>query len=209
MFKRGYLRGWRLDMWRMDAFYPLSAYLFAVLTLQRVETLNSISAECRETITLPCNAIHHSDTFRAVTWYKFNISRTGIVRKNSQGVKSYNFPRVAVFGDREGLMLPDVSPEDSGTYECHVSANVGGTNKDSMVFLNVSECLTPAPAVFTTPLVTRAAVRANTCKPCIDQVVEVSAAWIVSGFSVVAFVKIALCFCFIWVLFMARKREER
>ncbi|XP_036390303.1 uncharacterized protein LOC118781391 isoform X2 [Megalops cyprinoides] len=141
MFKRCYLRGW--------------PYLFAVLTLQRVETRISISAECRENITLPCDAIHHSKTFRAVTWYKFNISqRTGIVRKNSQVVKSYNFPRVAVFGDKECLMLPDVRPEDSGTYECLVSANVGGTNRDSMVFLNVSECVTPAPAVFTTPLVT-------------------------------------------------------
>lgn len=46
-------------------------------------------------------------------------------------------PRVA-FGEKYSLMLLGVTPEDSGSYECAISANIGGRNLDVRVALVVN-----------------------------------------------------------------------
>lgn len=64
----------------------------------------------------------------------------GIIRRHMSDNKMrlYKFPRNASFGEENSLFLPNVSPEDSGTYECALSADVGGRNLNLLVTLNVS-----------------------------------------------------------------------
>lgn len=39
-----------------------------------------------------------------------------------------SFPQV-VFGENYSLMLVSVTPQDSGSYECAINANIGGRNR--------------------------------------------------------------------------------
>lgn len=75
--------------------------------------------------------------------------KSGIVRK-SDGVSEtqlFNFHRDARFGENFSLVLPSVSPEDSGNYECVVSSKVGGQNLNVHVKLTVpGKPLNPFPA---------------------------------------------------------------
>lgn len=50
----------------------------------------------------------------------------------------YNFTRHAWFGEKYSLLLPRVTPEDSGSYECAINANVGGRNLNLEVNLIVN-----------------------------------------------------------------------
>lgn len=63
----------------------------------------------------------------------------GIVRKGKSdtSTQNYNFTRVATFGEKYSLFIPNVTPEDSGNYECAISANVGGQNLNLGVDLTV------------------------------------------------------------------------
>ncbi|KAJ8391291.1 hypothetical protein AAFF_G00090780 [Aldrovandia affinis] len=186
--------------------------LFGIVTLGSSESVNSINAECGQNITLPCNATRDGEIYRYVIWYKIqwsqdmlNITRTGIIMKVNNVVKPFSGARVAMFVNGEGLLLQSIRPEDSGTYECHLSAYVGSSNKDSNLTLNVSECVIPA----TTPdVVTVTGVMSTSINPYMDQVVEVSMVLIVSGFSAVAVVKVVLSILSVGVLLMVRKREE-
>lgn len=46
-------------------------------------------------------------------------------------------PQVA-FGEKYSLTLLAVTPEDSGTYECAMNANIGGKNQNTRVDLVVN-----------------------------------------------------------------------
>lgn len=65
--------------------------------------------------------------------------RHGIIRfsKNGMSPQNYSFIRPARFGERYSLFLTSVTPEDSGSYECAISANVGGQNQNLQVNLIV------------------------------------------------------------------------
>lgn len=66
--------------------------------------------------------------------------KLGIIRKGKGDVapQYYNFTRLAHFEQKYNLFLRSVTPEDSGTYECAVSANVGGINYNPRVNLWVN-----------------------------------------------------------------------
>lgn len=48
-----------------------------------------------------------------------------------------SFPQV-VFGENYSLMLLSVTPQDSGSYECAINANIGGRNLYERVDLVVN-----------------------------------------------------------------------
>ena len=50
---------------------------------------------------------------------------------------AYDFNRTAYLTDENSLLLPDLTPEDSGIYECQIGAKVGGQNTESVVVLEV------------------------------------------------------------------------
>lgn len=64
----------------------------------------------------------------------------GITRKG-KGKSNATFLRAdgkAKFGENYSLLLPSVTPEDSGTYECAISAKLGGKNQHFKVNLTVN-----------------------------------------------------------------------
>lgn len=64
----------------------------------------------------------------------------GIIRrdKGDEATQYYNFARPASFGEKQSLLLPRVTPQDSGSYECAISANVRGRNLNLQVDLIVN-----------------------------------------------------------------------
>lgn len=65
--------------------------------------------------------------------------RQGIIRKNKgEEEKLFNISRPASFGEKYSLLLPSVTDEDSGTYECTISANIGGKNMNHLIHLTVN-----------------------------------------------------------------------
>lgn len=69
-----------------------------------------------------------------------NQRKIGIVRRGKSGTSPqyYNFTRMAMFGEEYSLFIPSVTPEDSGSYECAISANIGGQNLNLKVVLTVN-----------------------------------------------------------------------
>lgn len=64
----------------------------------------------------------------------------GILRKN-KGESKTTFLQTnqkAEFGENYSLLLPSVTPDDSGAYECAISAKLGGKNLHFKVNLTVS-----------------------------------------------------------------------
>ncbi len=64
----------------------------------------------------------------------------GIIRigTNNQPNKYPTFKRPAEFGEKYSLLLHNVRHEDSGSYQCSISANVGSQNQDFTVNLIVN-----------------------------------------------------------------------
>ncbi|CAB1336545.1 unnamed protein product, partial [Coregonus sp. 'balchen'] len=117
-------------------------------------------------------------------------NRTGIIRRSdNEKPQSYEFPRPARFGAMDSLILPRVRPEDAGTYQCLIRANIGQTNRVSNVTLNVStDCV-----IQTTVAVTAWQDVTHSTPLCTMHVVEVSVIWTSCGFLILGLVKIALC----------------
>ncbi|KAL1020941.1 hypothetical protein UPYG_G00006690 [Umbra pygmaea] len=173
-----------LQKMRFDIGFELC--VMTILSLTKSHLI--IQAECNEDISMMCEAIEDK-TFKSITWYKVTLhNRTGIVRK-SDNVKpqNYTFSRVAHFGEKNSLFLPNVRPEDAGTYQCLIRANVGQTNRESLVKLNVSTvCVIPT---------TTAKVEVYQNVTDINQVfvVDVSITWTSCGILIMVLVKFILC----------------
>lgn len=60
-----------------------------------------------------------------------------IVRKSRNKITPYKYNRTTGLSDDNSLLILDVRPEDSGTYQCLIGAMVGGRNKQSLVHLEV------------------------------------------------------------------------
>lgn len=68
-----------------------------------------------------------------------NDSKHAIIRRGKSDGRTlkYKFSRPAEFGKNLGLLLHNVTPLDSGSYECAISANVMGQNQNLQVDLVV------------------------------------------------------------------------
>ncbi|XP_036845180.1 uncharacterized protein LOC118966188 isoform X1 [Oncorhynchus mykiss] len=179
-----------------------AVYVMASLALS--DSLLIIQAECNEDVSMKCEAVQDK-SYRSVTWYKLN-NQTGIIRR-SNGEKPYpfRFPRPARFGPMDSLVLPRVRPEDAGTYQCLLRANIGQTNRDSKVTLNVStDCV-----IHTTVAVTAWQNVTHTTPMCPIQLVEVSVIWTSCGFLILGLVKITLCLISMGVVRNIKRSHSR
>ncbi|XP_058860434.1 uncharacterized protein LOC131702176 [Acipenser ruthenus] len=174
---------------------------------------DTVTAQCGDTVSLPCRAIERSSSYRTATWYKMNSThQTGILRKASSKVTPYIlFNRKASLGEREALVLSDVRPGDSGMYQCYLSAQLGGTNQQTSIHLEVQECVT---ALSTSPVqwVSSATLSpsGNTTARCELQVTEVSISMLVVGFAGVGLIKVVLSVCItVGCLGVLERRKER
>lgn len=165
--------------------------LFIELLLVRsaVQVVIHIQAACDEDVTLRCPGINGTADFRSVTWYKLNNQDpVGIIRKTGSETQRYNFPRTASFREEYSLFLPRLTPEDSGTYQCAIGANVGGKNYNYETNLTVSDCVTQAflTAVTDKPNAT------NATSTCSSSVKELPVMWSIIGYLGIALAKIVL-----------------
>ncbi|XP_062248785.1 uncharacterized protein LOC133957298 isoform X2 [Platichthys flesus] len=121
---------------------PMLAFFIKLLLVHyTTQSTAGIQAVCGGDVSLPClyEDIESMD-FISLAWYKLNNqSRNGIIRWKTRGnvTSAYSLARAADFGDKYSLMLRNVTPEDSGNYDCYISANIGGTNRNSYVYLTV------------------------------------------------------------------------
>ncbi|XP_056433838.1 uncharacterized protein LOC130371967 [Gadus chalcogrammus] len=102
-----------------------------------------IVGNCKENGTLNCDGIEKGVQYNAITWTKHPSFR--IIRRSRGQIWLYDFNRTAYLTDENSLLLPDLTPEDSGTYECLIGAIPGGKNSKSEVFLEVPVCVTEPP----------------------------------------------------------------
>lgn len=125
--------------------------LFVTLLLLHYTTTTSVQeihANCPEQAVLECTS-DDLDTwsFLSVSWYKLHSgTNQGIIRKG-KGESKTTFlspDHKARFGENYSLLLPSVTPDDSGTYECAISAKLGGRNQHFKVNLIVNACATQA-----------------------------------------------------------------
>ncbi|XP_044068552.1 uncharacterized protein LOC122883638 [Siniperca chuatsi] len=168
-----------------------------------------IQASCNEDVPLKCPVVDiDSMDFLSVTWYKHNNQKKlGIIRrgKDENLTQHYNFTRSARFGEKHSLFLDSVTPEDSGTYECYISANVGGQNQNPTVVLTVNVCTTQAD------LTTMTSVLNTTHSDllCHNQVEDLPVMWSIVGYVALGLAKIILSLISIWVIQAIRIRSSR
>ncbi|XP_034733571.1 uncharacterized protein LOC117948165 [Etheostoma cragini] len=180
---------------------------YATKSQQEMQTAN-----CDEDVILKCGGpgVGTVDFF-SVAWYKLNNKKkkNGIVRKanNNDTPQYYSFPRspLPMFGEKHSLLLPSVTPEDSGTYECSISANVGGQNQNLQVNLTVHACATQAD------LTTMTAVWNTTQSEaaCHKEALDLPVMWSIIGYLAVGLGKIVISLICIWVFEAVRMRSSR
>ncbi|XP_053281462.1 uncharacterized protein LOC128442876 isoform X2 [Pleuronectes platessa] len=121
---------------------PMLAFFIELLLVHyTTQSSAGIQAVCGGDVSLPCRYEDiESINFISVTWYKLNNqSRNGIIlrKKRENRTTAFTSARASDFGDKYSLMLRNVTPEDSGNYDCYIAANIGGTNRNSYVYLTV------------------------------------------------------------------------
>ncbi|XP_020785644.1 sodium channel subunit beta-2-like [Boleophthalmus pectinirostris] len=176
--------------WVLELLVPCSAQ----------EQMLRIEAKCGSDADLPCNADFRTNKYFSLTWYK--NKKEGIIRIALEDKKRryYNFSRnVSIDEQSYSLLLPKLMPEDSGIYECAVSARPGGQNLYLKVELTVPEC-DVTPALLTT---VKRGETERTHAPHLPLV------WTVVGYSAVGLTKIILSLMIVWVFHICTRRKRR
>lgn len=162
---------------------------------------------CDENVILKCQGVHSDNiTFLSLAWYKLtNIpgKKQGIIRRsnNDRSPQNFNYSRPAQFGRNYSLFLPNVMPEDSGTYECGVNAKIGGQNQINRILLIVNNCSTTS--------MTQDWNTTSTNQTCRKEAEDLPIMWSIVGFAAVGFTKIVLSVISIWVIRAFRIRSSR
>lgn len=186
---------------------------FEMLVYYAAQRHEVVQADCNEDVSLKCPGVDHMD-FLSVAWYKLiNGTKLGIVRKRKDDPAPlpYDFPRNGTFGENYSLFLPRVKPEDSGTYECAIGANVGGQNQYPQVPLKVDECVTQADPT-TQVLVLSPTSALNTTQAnlnCDQQIEDLPIMWTAVGYMAVVLVKITLSLISIRVINISSSRQQQ
>ncbi|KAM9342642.1 uncharacterized protein KZ484_015372 isoform 2-T2 [Pholidichthys leucotaenia] len=163
------------------------------------ESHSQVQANCNELVLLECPVVETRKDFLAVAWYKvINETKHGIIRKTKdQSPQHYNFLPKAKFVKEHSLLLPEVSLEDAGTYECAVSANVGGKNQNHEVTLKINDCVPE--------LTTKASLLSTT--QCVNQhnyqIQDLPVIWTITAYVSVAIIKTVL-----WLIVIGDKRSQ-
>ncbi|KAM7411376.1 hypothetical protein PAMA_021394 [Pampus argenteus] len=181
--------------------------LFIKLLLVHYATqgLTHIHADCNDNVSLDCQGAEIGNRkFLAVTWYKLSYAKKiGIIRKSKddESSQTYNFTlkrnnEEISFGEKYSLFLPSVTPEDSGTYMCAISANIGGQNQDLTVNLTVNACVTQADL---TTMTNALNTTQDSERLCHEHILDLPVMWTIIGYVAVGLAKIILSLFCVWV----------
>ncbi|XP_041860537.1 uncharacterized protein LOC121652061 [Melanotaenia boesemani] len=180
-------------------------FITVLLVPYATQSNPEIQAKCNDDVSLPCPAVTSDDMdFLSLAWYKTGYNkRDGIIRKNKDDniTLRYSLNSSAEFGERHSLRLHNVMPIDSGTYECTISANVGGQNGKGSVKLNVYECVTQ------TEMVTQITHTWKTTTSNPVAVKDLPVVWTSMGYMVLAVAKIIMSLTAIWVICLEDNRR--
>ncbi|XP_068599067.1 LOW QUALITY PROTEIN: uncharacterized protein [Brachionichthys hirsutus] len=188
--------------------------LLLLLLLSAARSLAETRAGCGDDVTLKCpDFVTGSADYLSVTWNKLSRKR-GIIRRarGDNVTQLFGFGRPAAFGADQSLLLRNVTPEDSGGYECFVTAHVGGRNRKGRVDLLVSGELrvkraepsdTSADCVWVKFTGPQRRTRPATLRGDLPPV------WALLRYSAVGVAKIALSLISIWVIRAVRSRSSR
>ncbi|XP_038653004.1 CD83 antigen-like isoform X2 [Scyliorhinus canicula] len=108
------------------------------------ECISEVAVKCGETARLPCKADFQIGLqYRAISWYKITdngVGLIGIVRKDfreniTRKYLGFNGTIELDSARPYYLIIPSVSREDFGTYQCSLSAPLGEQNKQADVGL--------------------------------------------------------------------------
>ncbi|XP_061590700.1 uncharacterized protein LOC133456261 [Cololabis saira] len=177
----------------------VAVFISLLLVHRATQSQSDYHCNCNDDALIPCPGISSMD-FTAVAWYKVGDTsgsqvgtiKEGIIRKDKGDEKplTYHFQREAKLGADYKLVLPRVTPRDSGIYECSINANIGGQNKELRVKLSVHEC----QAELTTVSLPNS-TQSGTWQP-----EELPVMWSLIGYAAVAGLKILLSLICIMVI---------
>ncbi|KAJ0036264.1 hypothetical protein NQD34_004941 [Periophthalmus magnuspinnatus] len=171
----------------------------------QVETIN-IEAKCGTDASLPCNADFRTNEYFSLSWYKNKDGILRIVLKDKQ-LFNYGFDRNVTLDEQNySLLLPKVTPADSGRYECAVSAQPGGKNLKLQLELTVPEC---EPDVTTASFTT--VQRGETVGTLfnVTHAPHLPLVWSLAGYSAVGLTKIILSMMIICIFHICSRQKRR
>uniref|UniRef100_A0A3B4AVY2 Ig-like domain-containing protein n=1 Tax=Periophthalmus magnuspinnatus TaxID=409849 RepID=A0A3B4AVY2_9GOBI len=149
------------------------------------ETIN-IEAKCGTDASLPCNADFRTNEYFSLSWYKNKDGILRIVLKDKQPF-NYGFDRNVTLDEQNySLLLPKVTPADSGRYECAVSAQPGGKNLKLQLELTV-----PVGTLFN-----------------VTHAPHLPLVWSLAGYSAVGLTKIILSMMIIFIIFIVFIKDK-
>ncbi|XP_037335202.2 uncharacterized protein LOC119222561 [Pungitius pungitius] len=167
------------------------------------------SARCHEDAQMMCPVPNiESLDFFSITWHKLSETKKRLaVIKWKDNVttlfKNMNRSLEQRFGEKYSLLMPRVTPEDQGTYECEITANLGGRNQNFLVQLTVQECSIHPETTTMTP-------ESNVTQSIPLYSEEDVPAWCSGvGYVAVGLTKIALSLISVWVIEAVGKRSSR
>ncbi|XP_061759990.1 uncharacterized protein LOC133554822 isoform X3 [Nerophis ophidion] len=89
-----------------------------------------VRATCDQNVDVDCPC-RDSSEFLALRWYKMSgETRYAVISTSDNGNEKSSFHRPAMFGERNSLHLPRVTPQDSGIYKCIILAGINRPNKE-------------------------------------------------------------------------------
>ncbi|KAF4109880.1 hypothetical protein G5714_009132 [Onychostoma macrolepis] len=175
-------------------------FAMAALHCGITEDINFIMGNCNDTIRLPCTATNRTKSYRYVMWYK--TDNLPIIKRKKTEFAYYNLTNVSLELD-ETLVLKNVQPSDSGLYRCYLAAEVGGRNDESLIGLNISECLDVSTGYFIATM-----IPTDSC----PAVKELTVSWAVIVLSLISVSKLILCIATVGVcdrvIFRTARRKQ-
>ncbi|XP_033486049.1 uncharacterized protein LOC117258917 [Epinephelus lanceolatus] len=189
--------------------------LFIKLLLLHYTTQSQfeMNADCNTNVSVKCPGVDlGKKDFISLAWYKFNNKeKVGIIRKGKQNsIQDYDFPRSPKpeFGEQYSLFLARATPNDSGIYECDISANVGGQNLNLKVNLTVQACVIQTDLT-TVSTMTTVSTTSQLNLTCSSQGEDLPVMWSILGYVAVGLAKIIFSLISIRVIQAVRMRSSR
>ncbi|KAK2898672.1 hypothetical protein QQF64_032077 [Cirrhinus molitorella] len=192
--------------------------LVMALTLNIVagnDELTSVTASCRDDITLDCTFRQDCQKYTSVTWYKLynNSSDQSTLRfliKSENVIQTDKHNDSVSLDENASLVLRKVAPVHSGIYKCLIRAKAGGKNCQNLVRLNISDCVSTTSPItfdFSTKFINESYANISVPLPYVDD--DNSVLFVLWGCVGLAVTKLVLSAVCIWVLKKLNKLNRR
>ncbi|XP_060738236.1 uncharacterized protein LOC132854095 isoform X1 [Tachysurus vachellii] len=187
--------------------------IYTALCHNSEQTSITIHSEYNKTAILPCMALSYSKDYTSITWYKQLPKEEGIIRNSrrlniTQLYKNYENRTDVILTEEGSLVLMKVNFSQAGRYKCYLAGKVGYKNNDSIVTLNVTECVTETtPALDITTEYFLHSTKMNSSMLVLP--VDVTPMSVLAWFFSLSLSKSLLCFACVWGMAKYKKQQRR